>query len=294
MLTGSHSHGQGHETTFAQLVSQRFGLPIENISIVHGDTDKVQFGMGTYGSRSGAVGMSAIFKALDKVEAKAKKIAAHLMEASEGDIEIADGEVRVAAPTRSSPGSSVALAAYTAHNLPQRHGAGAEGRRLLRPDQLHLPGRLLHLRGGDRPADRPRPRSCSSSLPTISASSSTRWWWRARCMAASRRASARRCSKRVTTIRETGQLITASYNDYTMPRADDLPSFKVSTTETLCPGNPLGMKGCGEAGAIGSPPAVINAITDALGDNTISHAGDGGERSGGLRPEGDRCARQAE
>src|SRR5690606_32996969 len=81
VLTGSHSHGQGHETTFSQLVASRFGVPLDSISIVHGDTDKVQMGMGTYGSRSGAVGMSAIVKALDKVEAKAKKIAAHLMEA---------------------------------------------------------------------------------------------------------------------------------------------------------------------------------------------------------------------
>ncbi|TIY11319.1 MAG: xanthine dehydrogenase family protein molybdopterin-binding subunit, partial [Mesorhizobium sp.] len=91
VLTGSHSHGQGHETTFAQLVNQRFGVPIDSVSIVHGDTDKVQMGMGTYGSRSGAVGMSAVAKALDKVEAKAKKIAAHLLEADEGDIVIENG-----------------------------------------------------------------------------------------------------------------------------------------------------------------------------------------------------------
>ena len=96
VLTGSHSHGQGHETTFAQLVNSRFGVPIDSVSIVHGDTDKVQMGMGTYGSRSGAVGMSAIAKALDKVEAKAKKIAAHLLEADEGDIVIENGELKVA------------------------------------------------------------------------------------------------------------------------------------------------------------------------------------------------------
>ncbi len=95
MLTGSHSHGQGHETTFAQLVSDRLGVPIENISIVHGDTDKVQFGMGTYGSRSGAVGMSAISKALDKIEAKAKKVAGAVMEASDLDIELKDGKFTV-------------------------------------------------------------------------------------------------------------------------------------------------------------------------------------------------------
>ncbi|MDQ3559042.1 MAG: xanthine dehydrogenase family protein molybdopterin-binding subunit, partial [Pseudomonadota bacterium] len=118
VLTGSHSHGQGHETTFAQIVAERFGVPLANISIVHGDTDKVQFGMGTYGSRSGAVGMSAIMKALDKVEAKAKRIAAHLMEASEGDIEIVNGEVRVAGTDKKLGWHEVCLAAYTAHNLP--------------------------------------------------------------------------------------------------------------------------------------------------------------------------------
>src|SRR4029078_2202441 len=92
VLTGSHAHGQGHETTFAQLVSERLGIPFENVSIVHGDTDKVQFGMGTYGSRSGAVGMSAVVKALDKIEAKAKKVAAHMLEAAEGDIVFKDGK----------------------------------------------------------------------------------------------------------------------------------------------------------------------------------------------------------
>src|SRR5205823_4064138 len=95
ILTGSHSHGQGHETTFAQLVSDRLGIDINNVSIVHGDTDKVQFGMGTYGSRSGAVGMTAIAKALDKVEAKAKKVAAHVMEASADDVEFKDGAFTV-------------------------------------------------------------------------------------------------------------------------------------------------------------------------------------------------------
>jgi carbon-monoxide dehydrogenase large subunit len=102
VLTGSHSHGQGHETTFAQLVADRLGISVDQVQIVHGDTDKVQFGMGTYGSRSAAVGMSAIFKAMEKVEAKAKKIAAHLLEASEGDIVIENGEFKVPAPTRRS------------------------------------------------------------------------------------------------------------------------------------------------------------------------------------------------
>ncbi|MEM7425473.1 MAG: xanthine dehydrogenase family protein molybdopterin-binding subunit, partial [Pseudomonadota bacterium] len=119
VLTGSHSHGQGHETTFAQVVSERFGVPVDNVQIVHGDTDKVQFGMGTYGSRSGAVGMSAIHNALDKVEAKAKKIAAHVLEAAEGDIVIEDAVVKVAGTDKQMGWHEVCLAAYTAHNLPE-------------------------------------------------------------------------------------------------------------------------------------------------------------------------------
>ena len=119
--------------------------------MVHGDTDKVQFGMGTYGSRSGAVGMSAIVKALDKIEAKAKKVAAHLLEAAEADIEFKDGQFTVAGTDKSAAWGDVALNAYIAHKF---SGAGArarpEGRRVLRPDQLHLPGRLPYLRSRDR------------------------------------------------------------------------------------------------------------------------------------------------
>jgi carbon-monoxide dehydrogenase large subunit len=118
MLTGSHSHGQGHETTFAQLVSDRLGIGADQVSIVHGDTDKVQFGMGTYGSRSGAVGMTAISKALDKIEAKAKKVAAHVMEASENDVEFKDGTFSVKGTDKKMAFGEVALAAYVAHKFP--------------------------------------------------------------------------------------------------------------------------------------------------------------------------------
>ncbi|RVC68752.1 xanthine dehydrogenase family protein molybdopterin-binding subunit, partial [Mesorhizobium sp. M2A.F.Ca.ET.046.02.1.1] len=139
VLTGSHSHGQGHETTFAQLVTQRFGVPIDSVSIVHGDTDKVQMGMGTYGSRSGAVGMSAIVKALDKVEAKAKKIAAHLLEADEGDIVIENGEVKVAGTDKSLPWFQVALASYTAHNLPAGMEPGLKETAFYDPSNFTFP-----------------------------------------------------------------------------------------------------------------------------------------------------------
>src|ERR1700716_343676 len=117
VLTGSHSHGQGHETTFAQLISERLGVPISQVQIVHGDTDKVQFGMGTYGSRSGAVGISAVVKALDKVEAKAKKVAAHMLEVAEGDIVFKDGTFSVAGTDKSAAWGDVALNAYIAHKF---------------------------------------------------------------------------------------------------------------------------------------------------------------------------------
>ncbi len=170
VLTGCHQHGQGHETTFAQVVSERLGIPIENVSVVHGDTDKVQFGMGTYGSRSGAVGISAIVKALDKVEAKAKKVAAHLLEAAEGDIVFKDGKFTVAGTDKSAAWGDVALNAYIAHKFV---GAGArarpEGRRVLRSRPIS-PSRPAATSARSRSIRRPaRARSWRGPRSTTSA-----------------------------------------------------------------------------------------------------------------------------
>ncbi|TPL51852.1 xanthine dehydrogenase family protein molybdopterin-binding subunit [Mesorhizobium sp. B2-4-6] len=263
VLTGSHSHGQGHETTFAQLVTQRFGVPIDSVSIVHGDTDKVQMGMGTYGSRSGAVGMSAIVKALDKVEAKAKKIAAHLLEADEGDIVIENGDVKVAGTDKSLPWFQVALASYTAHNLPAGMEPGLKETAFYDPSNFTFPAgcyiceveidpetgvtEIIQFVAADDFGNIINPMIVEGQVHGGIAQG------------------VGQALLEGTHYDSSGQLLTASYMDYTMPRASDLPSFKVSTSNTPCPGNPLGVKGCGEAGAIGSPPAVINAITDALG-----------------------------
>jgi len=263
VLTGSHSHGQGHETTFAQLVNQRFGVPIDSVSIVHGDTDKVQMGMGTYGSRSGAVGMSAVAKALDKVEAKAKKIAAHLLEADEGDIVIENGEVKVAGTDKSLPWFQVALAAYTAHNLPTGMEPGLKETAFYDPANFTFPAgcyiceveidpdtgmtEIVQFVAADDFGNIINPMIVEGQVHGGIAQGIGQALLEGAHYDTS------------------GQLLTASYMDYTMPRADDLPSFRVSTSNTPCPSNPLGIKGCGEAGAIGSPPAVINAITDALG-----------------------------
>lgn len=268
VLTGSHSHGQGHETTFAQVVNDRFGLPVDQVSIVHGDTDKVQMGMGTYGSRSGAVGMSAIVKALDKVEAKAKKIAAHLMEADEGDIVIENGELKVAGTDKKVPWFQMALAAYTAHNLPAGMEPGLKETAFYDPSNFTFPAgcyiceveidpetgttEIVQFVAADDFGNIINPMIVEGQVHGGIAQGVGQALLEGAVYDAG------------------GQLLTASYMDYTMPRASDLPSFQVSTSSTPSPSNPLGIKGCGEAGAIGSPPAVMNAITDALGHEDLA------------------------
>lgn len=263
VLTGSHSHGQGHETTFAQLISERLGIGIDQVSIVHGDTDKVQFGMGTYGSRSGAVGMSAIVKAMDKVEAKAKKIAAHLMEAAEGDIVIEGGEFKVAGTDKKMPFALVALAAYTGHNLPDGMEPGLKEGAFYDPTNFTFPAGTYVCEVEIDPDT-----GKTQIVNFVAADDFGRMINPMIVEGQVHGGLAQGIGQALlegTVYTEEGQLMTASFMDYCMPRADDLPSFDLHHTTTLCPGNPLGIKGCGEAGAIGSPPAVINAITDALG-----------------------------
>jgi len=268
VLTGSHSHGQGHETTFAQLVSDRFGVPMDSVSIVHGDTDKVQMGMGTYGSRSGAVGMSAIVKALDKVEAKAKKVAAHLLEADDKDIVIENGEVKVAGTDRKLQWFEVCLSAYTAHNIPDGMEPGLKESAFYDPTNFTFPAGCYICEVEVDPST-----GATEIVRFVAADDFGRI---VNPMIVEGQVHGGIAQGIGQALLEgahydaNGELITASYMDYAMPRADDLPSFDVSTTETACPSNPLGIKGCGEAGAIGSPPAVINAITDAIGNNDLA------------------------
>ncbi len=268
VLTGSHSHGQGHETTFAQIVAERFDLPIENISIVHGDTDKVQFGMGTYGSRSGAVGMSAIVKAMDKVEAKVKKIAAHVLEASEDDIVIEGGEVKVAGTDKAMGWHEVGLSAYTAHNLPPDLEPGLKESAFYDPANFTFPAGTYICEVEVDPD--------TGEVDIVQFSASDDFGTIINPMIVEGQVHGGiaqgigQAMLEQVVYDDDAQLITGSYMDYTMPRADDLPSYNVNHAGTPCPNNPLGIKGCGEAGAIGSPPAVINAITDAIGTNNLA------------------------
>jgi aerobic carbon-monoxide dehydrogenase large subunit len=269
VLTGSHSHGQGHETTFAQLVSERLGIPIGNISIVHGDTDKVQFGMGTYGSRSGAVGMSAIVKALDKVEAKAKKVASHLLEASEADIVFKDGKFTVAGTDKSAAWGDVSLHAYIAHKF-----TGAQLEPGLKEGAFYDPTNFTFPAGCHL---------CELEIDPETGVVTIAHWTAVDDFGivinpmivegqvhGGVAQGVGQALLENAVYDQNGQLVSGSLMDYTMPRADNLPSFTVGTTVTPCPGNPLGIKGCGEAGAIAAPAAVMNAITDAIGSEDIA------------------------
>lgn len=269
VLTGSHSHGQGHETTFAQLVSDRLGIPIEQVSVVHGDTDKVQFGMGTYGSRSGAVGMSAIAKAIDKVIAKGRKVAAHVLEAGEGDIEFKDGKFSVAGTDRSLGFGEVALQAYIAHKFSGqelepglKEGAFYDPTNFTFPAGVHICEVEIDPETGVTTVDRWTAVDDFGVVINPMIVEGQVHGGIAQGIGQALLEGA--------VYDKSGQLVTASYNDYCMPRALDLPSFQVGMTVTPCPSNPLGVKGCGEAGAIAAPAAVINAVTDALGHEDIA------------------------
>ena len=268
ILTGSHSHGQGHETTFAQLVSDRLGIPIDNVSIVHGDTDKVQMGMGTYGSRSGAVGMSAISKALDKVIAKAKKVAGHVLEASEKDIEFKDGKFSVKGTDKAVDFSGVALNAYIAHKF-----NGQELEPGLKEGAFYDPTNFTFPAGTHICEVEIDPETGVTKIVRYTAVDDFGVLINPMIVEGQMHGGIAQGIGQAmlegAIYDKSGQLLTASYMDYTMPRADDLPSYDTAFTETRCPSNPLGIKGCGEAGAIAAPPAVINAITDAVGHEDI-------------------------
>ena len=247
--------------------ADRFGLPIENVSIVHGDTDKVQFGMGTYGSRSGPVGMTAVVKAMDKVEAKVKKIAAHALEASEDDIVIEGGEVKVTGTDKSMAWHEVGLAAYIAHNLPEGMEPGLKETAFFDPVNFSFPSGAFICEVEVDPD--------TGHTEIVQFTSADDFGTIINPMVVEGQVHGGvaqgigQAMLEHVIYDEAGQLLTGSYMDYTMPRAADLPFYDVSHHSTPSPNNPLGIKGCGEAGAIGAPPAVINAITDAIGSNDL-------------------------
>jgi carbon-monoxide dehydrogenase large subunit len=269
VLTGSHSHGQGHETTFAQLVSQKLGIPIDQVTVVHGDTDKVQFGMGTYGSRSGAVGMSAIFHAADKVIAKAKKVAGFVLEVPAETVDFKEGIFSSTATNKTLTFPEVALQAYIAHKFSGaqlepglKEGAFFDPTNFTFPSGVHICELEIDPETGSTRIDRWTAVDDFGTLVNPMIVEGQVHGGVAQGVGQAMLEGA--------VYDKNGQLVTASFMDYTMPRAADLPSISIAMTSTPCPSNPLGIKGCGEAGAIAAPAAVINAITDALGHEDIA------------------------
>jgi len=264
VFTGTHSHGQGHETTFAQVVANQLGVPIELVEVVHGDTGKIPFGMGTYASRSLAVGGSALVKAIDKVVSKGKKIAAHLLEASEADLEFKDGQFTVAGTDKTIPFAQIALAAYVPHNYPiDTVEPGLDETAFYDPTNFTYPAgahiaeveidrdtgevMLLNFTAADDFGRIINPLIVEGQVHGGLVQGIGQALYEDKIYDA-----------------ESGQLRTGSLMDYCLPRADQVPAFNLSTHETLCAHNPLGAKGCGEAGTIGVPAAIMNAMVNAL------------------------------
>lgn len=262
VFTGSHSHGQGHETTFAQVVAHHLQVPIEDVEVIHGDTEKIPFGMGTYGSRSISVGGSALMKAIDKVKDKARKIAAHKLESAEEDLEFRDGQFTVKGTDRSVGFGDIALTAYIPHDYPEGVEPGLDENAFYDPANFTFPfgthictvevspetGRIKILRyvAIDDVGNLINPMIVEGQVHGGVAQGIGQALYEG------------------AVYDESGQPITGSYMDYTMPRADDLPMFEVGSQVTPCPHNPLGVKGAGEAGTIASTAAVVNAVIDAV------------------------------
>ncbi len=269
VFTGSHSHGQGHETAFAQLVAESLGVAFDQVEVVHGDTGEIPFGMGTYGSRSLAVGGSAIHKAAEKIVTKGMKIAAHLMEADEADVLFADGTFTVAGTDKSVGIGDVAFAAYVPHNYPEGLEPGLD------ETAFYDPGNFTYPAGAHVAEVEIDPEtgvvdlvaiSCADDVGRIINPMIVEGQLHGGLAHGIGQALLEDCK-----YDDDGQLITGSYMNYTMPRAADLPFFKTGHNITHCTHNPLGVKGVGEVGAIGVPPAVINAVVDALAHLGVEH-----------------------
>jgi len=270
VMVGAHSHGQGHETSFPQVVAEMLGIDESMIDIVHGDSSKIPFGMGTYGSRSLAVCGSAMVRATEKIINKAKKIAGHLLEAADTDIELKDGRFTVAGTDKSVAWGDVTLAAYVPHNYPlEEIEPGLEETAFYDPSNFTYPSgayacevevdpetgkvTVLGFAAADDFGNIVNPMIVDGQMHGGLAQGIGQ-------------ALLESCI-----YDDSGQLITGSYMNYTMPRAADLPFFKTGHHITNCTHNPLGVKGVGEVGSIGVPPAIINAIVDALSSAGVEH-----------------------
>ena len=271
VFTGSSSHGQGHETAFAQLVSSELGIPVEDIDVIHGDTSQIQMGTGSFGSRSAAVGGGAIHMSTTKIKEKAKKLAAHILEASEEDIEFEDGKLFVrGAPSEGKTIQEIALASYYyTEDIPEDMEPGLEAMSFFDPKNFTWPG--------------------GTHIAVVEIDKSTGEVTLVRYIAVDdvgnvinplivdgmvhggAAQGVGQALQEEAIYDETGQLLTGSMMDYAVPRASDVPMYELDRTVTPSPVNPLGVKGAGETATIAGSPAVINAVVDALEPYGVKH-----------------------
>jgi carbon-monoxide dehydrogenase large subunit len=270
VYTGSSAHGQGHETTFAQIAADQLQLPIEDIDVVHGDTAKVPFGIGTFASRSAAVGGTAVVLSAQKVRDKAIKIAAHLLETSPDDIELAPGVFRVrGAPGRSVSWADVGLQSFLAHRLPAGLEPGLEASTFFDPPNFTWPfGTHVCVTEVDPETGQVKilryvaVDDCGTVINPLIADGQvhggiTQGLGQALYEGAE--------------YDDSGQLLTGSMLDYVVPTSEQTPSYETSHTYTPSPVNPLGVKGIGEAGTIAASAAVVNSVVDALAHLGVRH-----------------------
>ena len=271
VFTGSSSHGQGHETAFAQLVSSELGIPVEDIDVIHGDTAQIQMGTGSFGSRSAAVGGGAIHMSTTKIKEKAKKLAAHILEASEEDIEFEDGTLFVrGAPSEGKTIQEIALASYYyTEDIPEDMEPGLEAMSFFDPKNFTWPGgthiavveiekstgevTLLRYIAVDDVGNVINPLIVDGMVHGGAAQG------------------VGQALQEEAIYDGTGQLLTGSMMDYAVPRASDMPMYELDRTVTPSPVNPMGVKGAGETATIAGSPAVINAVVDALAPYGVKH-----------------------
>jgi len=270
VFTGAHSHGQSHDTTFAQIVGDKLGVPIENIDIMHGDTDKGPFGMGTYGSRSIAVGGTAIVKACDKIIEKGKKVAAKMLEGKPEDIDFKAGEFILKNSNKKKTIGEIAFSCYLPGTygdvkspLPEGVEPGLADTSFYDPSNFSFPAGT-HICEVEVDEETGETKVAKYTVVDDFGTVINPLIVEGQVYGGVAQGVGQALYENAH-YDESGQLTSASYMDYTMPRADNFPQIKLDYTSTPATSNPLGVKGCGEAGTIASPPAVMNAVIDAVG-----------------------------
>ena len=270
VITGVSPHGQGQETSFAQIAADRLGVPIEDVVVLHGDTNVAHYGRDTYGSRGTAVGGSAIVMCIDKIVAKAKALAAHLLETTADHVEFANGTFSSPGVTnREIPWAELAGAAYIAKSLPAGFEPGLEASSFFEPSNFTFPfGTHICAVDVDRDTGHVAIKKyiavddCGPQINPLLVEGQVQ---------GGIAHSIGQVLFEQTVYDENGQLLTGEFMDYAMPRASDIPEYVLGHTVTPSPVNPLGVKGVGEAGTIGSTPAIANAVLDALEPLGITH-----------------------